>query len=262
MADAAFKVAGITGGMNHETGLISFVQPWWIPDLESAFSIGEPYVLEEIPMIDRSFGVWDSNFTQNGYQIGIRYEGIAPGGPEEREGSWEYDGEWKEEPIEKHWNMPLFKKEYGAYFDEAGKLRVPEFLPKGSQAPAAAGQGFGLGSDADEDIVNPLLGHETYPLYLAVYSRTYLRRSFPVSVVAAVGSIIDTPEGILGTPEGRNWLFTPPRISKRGNAIEVTERLKMSPPGGWPEAIFDLSTSGAKAIRESPRNRATLPARD
>lgn len=261
MSNTPIQLAGIQGGRDEQTGLVSCVIPWWVPNFEDAFTVGDPFILTAVPQVDREFGVWDPDFTDNGYQVGIRYEGIEPGTGQEREESWEYDGEWKEEPIEKHWNIDVLKRDYGAYFDANQNLKFPEFLPKDSQSVAAAAQGFGQGLDSDKDVVNPLLGHKTYPLYLAVYSRTYVLENFPNEVVAAVGSILDAPRGLVGaTPEGRNWLFMPPRVAKRGNAIEVTERLKMSPPGGWPEAIYDISTSGARTIKESPRNRSPLPA--
>lgn len=235
---AARKLAGPVGGGVDEQGVATLIQPWHCDTIGEAFSVGEPSLFG-LPYRDRQFGIWNQDTKLQGYQIGLRYEGITSEMPEDVE-TWDYDGEFTKENIDSFPKLQILKDDWGAYIDDAGHVKFAPKLSKEQKANQKGAGGFSKGNEEGEDDDNPMFGQDSYPLFHAVYARTYIKRSFPFGIFAKIGRIYKDPPGAQETPEGREWLFDIPRIRGRGNVVEVTEFYKLSPPGGWPPHITIL----------------------
>lgn len=232
---AVSKIAGIRGRVD-KTGIASLVQPWHCDTLEEAFNVGE-LELVGLPRVGRQFGHFSDDTRLQGFQVGVEYEGLPSVYDEDGE-SFDYAGDFTKENIDSFPDIDWLKKEFGALVNDKGNITFPEKLPKGAGGGTGAG-GFALAADANKDQKNPMFGKKDWPLFGAVYSRTYPRRKFPRQILRKIGSTIEKPPGIY-TPKDRNWLFLMPGIRGRGNVVEITERLTLSPPGGWPPHIQHL----------------------
>jgi len=250
MSVAATRIAkGLSGGVN-ENGLLSVLVPWWVPTLEETLTIGDDNFLG-VPQKDRQFGVWDDDLTDSGFQVGIRYEGVSQGEPNEErmKPSWTLEGSESEERIETHPKLAELREKYGGYIDESANLVFPVELPEKLKKE------FGFTPDTPaEDLRNPLFGQKTYPLFQAVYTLTYIKTRFDGRILENIGKVYKSPPGInLGgrlnfnqpppdnmTLEGRDWIMKSPTIRGRGNVIEISEMYWLSPPGGWNKTLHEL----------------------
>lgn len=216
-----------------QRGLISCTVPWVVASEADVLSVGASSAFG-VPETKREW----SDHESGKFLVNITYEGT----PDEqgREETYEFDSSFGEEPIESHKDIAAIKAFYGGTVGGDGKITFPEKMPSGNQA-AASGLG---GSSAAKSGKNPLFGMTTYLVTKAVFRRTYLRRTFPASLLNKIGSVTRTLPGGFPTPAGRDWLFMPPKVSKKGNAFEISEEHMLSAPGGWPPQVYSLIQSG------------------
>ena len=228
MATQAFRSNG-TKGSRDDTGLLSVSVPYYVPTEQEILTVGlePPYGLTEVGRD------WSDVEGMSGFMVEVSYEGFEDGKDESEEESIEFDPSFAEEPIESHPAFITLKNKYGGTLDDKGKVQWPEtYKPKGSALQASGG-------NAEQK--NPLFGISTYLALKSVFRRTYTVRTLPNDLLDQIGEIVESlPEGF-PTPSGRNWLRLPPKVSKRGNAFQISEELILSPVGGkWPEGVHGL----------------------
>lgn len=218
-----------TKGSRDETGLLSVSVPYYAPTEADVLTVGlePPFGLKEV---NRE---WDDIEGLEGFQVTINYEGFEDGKDESEEESIEFDPSFSEEPIEAHPSFLLLKDRFGGTLDDKGRVQWSEtyFPNTGSQVL----------SGGPKDKKNPLFGVSTYLALKSVFRRTYTVRDIPDDLLERNGEIVESlPDGF-PTPNGRDWLRLPPKVSKRGNVYQISEELLLSPPGGkWPPGVHGL----------------------
>jgi len=237
---AVTKIAGIEGGQD-ENGVISLIQPWHVDTVDEAFTVGDPF-LGGVPRKDMRFGIWDNDMVQNGYQVGIKYEGLAAEDPTEESTTYSWTSNRTKVSIDTYPKLDLLKKNFGAFVDDEGHVKFPVNVPEGATVGGAGG--FALGSTNVEGGNNIMFGQEAWPLFGSIFTRTYARLKYSNQLLKLVGKIFEDPPGPfnLAIPD-RDWLFVEPHIQAKGNAVTVTERYELGPPGGWPPHITLLYQS-------------------
>ena len=218
-----------TRGSRDERGLISITIPWIVASLNEVLTVGEANVLG-LPETRREF----SDHEAGKFLVNITYEGSQS--DEGNTESFEWDTSLAEEPIESHPLIETLKSNYGGTVNSEGRITFPEKI-SGKSTGSSAGLGGGVKSRSDK---NPLFGLSTYLVTKAVFRHTYLRRTFPESILDRIGTVQHHLPGGFPTPQGRNWLVMAPKIARRGNLYEISEELMLSAPGGWPEAVYQL----------------------
>lgn len=153
--------------------------------------------------------------------------------------TFELDFSMSQEPIESHPNFAaVIKDKYGW-----NKLRrqFAEFMPG---TGGTSGGGFGGASTAKKK-KNDLYGTDSYLEVGAIFRKTYLRRSIPSNVLRGLGAIVSSPPGLGQFPmdvgPNRNWLKLAPKISRRGNLVQISEEWMLSGPRGWNKDVYNRS---------------------
>lgn len=218
-----------TKGSRDQTGLLSLTVPFYVATESEVLTVGieAPFELEEISR------EWDDIEGLEGFQVTVTYEGLEPGRDESEGESIEFEPSFSEEPIEAHPSFLILKEQFDGSTDDKGRVQWPEtYFPKtGSQVL----------SGGPKDKKNPLFGVSTYLALKSVFRRTYVVREIPDDLLDTSGEIVESlPDGF-PTPNGRDWLRLPPKVSKRGNVYQISEELLLSPPGGkWPPGVHGL----------------------
>jgi len=229
---AVLKIAGIEGGQD-ENGVITLIQPFHVDTLQEAFTVGDPF-LEGIPRKDMRFGIWDQEMVKNGYQVGIKYEGLTED-PDEDSTTYTWSSNRTRVSIDTFPKIDLLKANFGAFIDAEGHVKFPVNVPGGGGAGAG---GFARGAENIQGGNNIMFGQESWPLFGSIFTRTFARLNYSNQLLKLVGKIFEDPPGPfdLSIPD-RDWLFVEPHIQAKGNAVTVTERYELGPPGGWPPHI-------------------------
>ena len=216
-------------GSRDERGLIGLTVPWIVATLEEVLSVGASSVFG-LPETKREW----SDHEAGKFLVNISYEGAQSENGDKD--TYEFDSSFGEEPIESHADIEAIKAFYGGTVGGDGKITFPEKLPSGK----TGGSGGLSGAQSAKQGKNPLFGLTTYLVTKAVFRHTYLRRVFPATLLNKIGTIVHGLPESFPTPSGRNWLFMPPKVAKRGNMYEITEELMLSAQGGWPDAVYKL----------------------
>jgi hypothetical protein len=179
------------------------------------------------------------------------YEGIASWvGDQDEALMWcNFDRTLNTVPIQAH---PDFKSWVGVYgmLDESGN-----WLPFASVKDAKNSTQMALFPNSTGIQQNPLLGADSYYTCGGVWTARYSARILDAELLTGTGSIIDTadlPQNDLQNPPSvpvdsdasgnkspRNWLYTGPQLTWRGNAWEVVEQYVLSGRGGWVPEIYN-----------------------
>jgi len=214
-----------------------------VANLLDGFSVGEKTLLG-LTLRSRKMSPKETENKLGGFYVDLYYKGIASDDDEKLEVT-SYDGEFTNAPLE---TIPILRKlkdEFGGYIDENGELRFPPNLYGGAIGTGAGGFSQPT-SGSDRRTRNPLYGQKTWPLFHSVYTRAYSRRKIPADILKKIGTIVKNPPGMKPflTPKGRDWLFEMPAIRGKGDSVEIVERYKLSPPGGWPPHVPLLYSGG------------------
>lgn len=239
----AHKIAGVTGGRD-ENGIVTLTQPWWCETLAQCFSVGDDQITisgTKLYEESRAFGVWDSDTTTNGYQIGITYRGPDFSLDRSITERFGFQSEFSEQPIEMHPAISILEEKHGGRITDLGgekRLVFLEFIDEGGEGSG----GFSKGQEAFLE-KNPNFGVKTFPQFETVWTHTYIEKTLPKGLLFRVSSAIDDPPGNPPTPKGRNWLIMAPEIEifPRKSGYRITDFYKLSPPGGWKPALTKLS---------------------
>lgn len=221
-----------SGGKRDKTGLITYNDIWFAPTLADVLTVGEaPFGLQET---DRDWAKLDG--FEDAYQVTITSDGFQEG-IDEGEVVYDLDPSFSEEPIESHAFFLRLKEKYGGTLDDKGKVQWLETYTDT--------KGGLTGNGPDKTKKNPLFGIATYQALKSVFRMTYAKRDQPHGLLEKAGQVTDTLPGGYETPEGRDWLWLPAKVSERGNAYSVSEELVLSPPGGkWPPGVYGLIDFG------------------
>lgn len=162
---------------------------------------------------------WDGGSRQ--YLTTGVYIGVPADAPEPEEfDTFDFDGEYREEPIETFPRRDLLISVYGAYLDN-GKLKFPEVLPVKSRSRSTR---------AGAEQQNPMNGVESYPVDFFTARQTMVRKVIPSEVFREKGTIVASlPSGFDYSGEGDAWFVDAPRITSRGNVKQIVRTWKELP---------------------------------
>ena len=237
MASTSFRLNGTSASVD-ETGLTTISIPYYVATEAEAARIGSGE--EQSPLGLREIGrSWqDADEGLKGFMVKVDYEGITTGDNEEEpKPSFEFDPSFSEEPIESHPNFLEIKDKYGGSVDDKGKVVWPQYTTPDFTEPHSVG----FDDDDLEGIKNPLFGVKTYLSLKSVFRKTYTVKILPKDLLDSIGSITESLPDDFPTPEGRNWLKMPPKVTQRGNGYQISEELLLSQAGGkWPEEVHSL----------------------
>ncbi|MEA3210986.1 MAG: hypothetical protein QOE70_4043 [Chthoniobacter sp.] len=171
------------------------------------------------------------------------YEGIDPAeGEDESLITFELDITMEEVPIVAHPHIKEIEAKYGKF--SVTRREFPRTLP------AAAGTDDLSGGEKVDAKVNPLAGTDSYLVFGATFKKSYVRAFIPKSALRGIGSIISRPLGLAAFPlptaaKHRKWLKVAPKITKRGNCVQIEENYIMSGRHGIVKEIY-----GANQLEE------------
>jgi hypothetical protein len=215
-----------TKGARDKTGLITLSIPWYVDSLAEVLTVSQEAPLGLVE-INRDW----TDIEGAGFEVLIDYEGLEEG-RDEGEFEYDFDPSFSEEPIETHPLISALVSRYDGQVDPQTK--------KVTFGPTMEDKSGGLSGGAGTEKRNPLAGLTTYISLRSVFRTTYSTRDLPGSIFKDIGTIKSSLPKQFPTPQGRDWLVMPPKVTQRGNAYQITEELMMSPPGGWPKNIYKL----------------------
>ena len=235
----SFQMPGQKGSVD-DKGVVQWVVPYFVEDLADVLIVGREAPVLGLLEVGRTWSD-DGEVQGAGLKVEVTYEGAGADSAEPD--TYEFDSSFREETLVAHPNWQEFKNIFkGKYDKENNKVEFPEFLNKKSGSGLA--QGF-VGPPSPDQLAsnrqqNPLFGVETFLSLASIFRHTYVRKSIPGSIFDRIGTIQKSLPGGFPTPEGRDWLIMPPKMSQRGSVYQITEELMMSKPGGWTEQIYSL----------------------
>jgi hypothetical protein len=249
---------GATGGRD-ENGIITHTISWVASDITEVLTVGKK--VGKTPDGKASyFGLAETNRTwtatnddTGSYIVTVTYKGYFEDDepvPEDTE-QWSMVFDYSEEPIETH---PFWAKIKTAYYAKpnagdgsAHGYHFDEKLPKGAKKVKGLG-GKLVGADGDR---NPMYKVLTYAVLQARITRSFSTKKIERKWLDDVGHVtreIKELEASKGgaermkeiTPKDRDWLTQPPKITQQGGVFRVEQEWLLSPPGGWPEEVYEL----------------------
>lgn len=213
---------------------------WHADTITEARSVGDASI-GGVPLVGRQFGPGND---PRHYQVTLTYEGKSPDGPPTNETQETAEGEavYVQEPIELHPRIETLLEKFGGTRDpQTGKVTFPDQLPQ-----KGTGSGTGLSRTGSGSRTNPMAGRTTYAVVGGEVLHTYVREQLPGDIFEDLNMILDhLPSAIPSngrppTPRGRNWLKLCPRWNARGNVVQIVDRYRLSPPGGFTKELYDL----------------------
>lgn len=177
--------------------------------------------------------------------VTYRYEGAAEGqtfAPDDDNTTFELDTSFAQQPIETH---PAFQKLKSLYGWDSDERRFSEFL-------AATPTEGALPGNTSKGKPNPLFGEDSWLVLGVVFRKTYAARAFPTGLLSGIGTIVPRPPDIgqFKMPSSinkRNWLKAPPKVTRRGSAIQIAEEWILSGPRGWAKPVYSAEQLGGLA---------------
>lgn len=170
------------------------------------------------------------------------YEGLIAD-PDESQTTFELDITMEEVSIEAHPNIKKIEAKYGT-FDPRLK-RFPKEVPADFEAPGLVG----AREDGKVSLPNPVAGTDSYLVFGATFRKIYVRKAIPAHVLRGIGAIMSSPPGLAAFPlppaaKKRKWLKLAPKITKRGNCVQLEENAIMSGRKGIVKEIYGAAQLG------------------
>jgi hypothetical protein len=212
---------------------------WHADTLEEARTCGA-VVHAGLPLVNRTMGPGKASWQ---YLVTLHYEGQSQdgGAPPDPEVNETAEGEviYMQEPIEKHPQLQDLLKRFGGKIDpQTNKVKwEPVLKPATSKT---------FGSNKNASNANPLYGRTTFAVTGSEVLHTFVRNRLPGDIMEKINQIIpELPSSIPSngrpdTPKGRNWMIMAPRWISRGNVVQIFQRYRMSPPGGYQSELYSL----------------------
>lgn len=211
---------------------------WHADTLDEARSCGS-LSHAGLPLVNRQMGLGRASWE---YLVTLNYEGQSQdgGAPSDPNVNETAEGEviFVQEPIETHPSLDALLKKFGGSLTPEGKVKWQPTLKPGSS------KSFGSGKSASN--ANPMYGRTTYAVTGCEVLHTYVKDRLPSGIMEKLNQIIpDLPSSIPSngrpdTPKGRNWMIMAPRWISRGNVVQIFQRYRLSPPGGFTSDIYSL----------------------
>lgn len=231
--EAQIQNGGISGSINHETGLEEWTVLCFTPTRSEAKSYGAP-VFEGVPLVGREI---EEITGKVGYNVTLTYRGIED--EVDTDPLYSFRSNLSREKLENHPRIKTLIERWNGTVRE-GKVTFPLERPDpGETEIGSAATGFSLASveltsglSKEEEETNPLFGEKDFIVYGAEFVETFVRKTVPDSLILDVGKITDRLPGGFPTPPGRNWMFKGPDIQPKGNAYQITRARVLSRPGG------------------------------
>lgn len=183
--------------------------------------------------------------------IEAKYEGFpGDGGPTDKaEADFSFDGSMEKERIETHPNFLTLRAKFG--WNEEDRM-FPEMAPESAEDDGLTGE-----NGASDPQRSPVAAVDSWLVLGGEYTVSYVSRFIPSGIFLGVGTIVKNPPGLrsfrlnLGK---RKFLKLSPRVSRKGNAIQITLRYQMSGTSGISEEIY-----GAGQLDVETENDADIP---
>lgn len=249
---------GATGGRD-ENGIITHTISWVASDITKVLEVGRklgktPDLKAKYLGLEETNRTWTATNDDTGsYIVTVTYKGYLEGEEPEPEDTeqWSMVFDYSEEPIETH---PYWEKIKTTYYAQpnggdadAHGYHFKEKMPPG----AKVGKGLGgklVGAAGDR---NPMYKVLTFAVLQARITRSFSAKKIERKWLKDVGHVTkDIPElqAAKGgasrmkdiTPDDRDWLTQPPKITMQGGVFRVEQEWLLSPPGGWPEEVYKL----------------------
>ncbi|HRQ89213.1 MAG TPA: hypothetical protein PLA50_10460 [Bacteroidia bacterium] len=241
----AHRIAEITGTRD-ENGIVTISQSWWVEDLSEIFAGGEREIRFKgatLPEKSRSFSLWEKDSIENGYRVTITYEGPDWSMSERSMHTYGYDSEFSEQPIETHPQLKVLIDKHNGEIVTISPTEKRLVFPLEFDEAQKKGQPWAKSDSAEAAKANPNFGYRSYPCYESVWTHTFVTRELPEDLLSRVGTVVDSPPGKPPTPKGRNWMIMTPEIQifRANTGYRVTNRYKLSGPGGWPPVLTNLA---------------------
>ena len=184
---------------------------------------------------------WDPQSKRGIYTYS--YEGLVAD-PDDSQTTFELDITMEEVGIEAHPNLLAIEAKYGS-FDPRLK-RFPKYAPT-----ATSGSGLSNPQQKKQQL-NKLYGTDSWEVFGATFKKSYVRKAIPPAALRGIGTIIKRPPGLARFPlppaaKYRQWLKLAPKITRRGNCVNVEENFVMSGRHGIVPEIY-----GAAQLEEDP----------
>lgn len=228
----ALPILGSVGSTD-KIGILTLTAKFWVATEEEALE----FLSARAPHKGVSFDEGGYEQDESGqFVLTCKYQGFLndnlPNPDEATE--FAFDGEQSEERIESHPKFDELKEKY--LFDETEKMFT------GEMANAAGDDGLiGPVTEEQQGKVDLMRGVDKWLVIGGEYTITYAAKVIPSGLFLGVGTKVSAPRGIgqfnlnLGK---RGFLKLMPRVTKRGSAIQIQERYKLSGPKGVSTDIY------------------------
>lgn len=193
--------------------------------------------------VDRT---WDAQSKKGIYTYS--FEGLTDE-PSDNDVTFELDVTMEEVGIEAHPNLAAIEKKFGTF--DTQRKRFPKLGPNTDTGEATALSK----ARSSKETPNPLYGTDSYYVFGMTFKKSYARKQIPPGVLAGIGTIIDRPPGIGAFPlppaaKYRQWLKIAPKITLRGNCVQIEENFVMSGRHGIVKEIYGSAQLGEAAYEQ------------
>lgn len=173
--------------------------------------------------------------------VTFNYEGgLSTSTFREEDVVYELDTTMAQDPIETN---PNFEKLKTMFSWDKTERRFAEYL---AQAQNDNTNTPYPGDAQTAQTKNKLFGTDSWLAIGATLRKTYGAFTVPSSIFKGIGTIVTTPTGtgsfnIPAVGKGRNWLYMAPRVTQRGNVVEIVLEWMLSGPNGWIKEIYNFA---------------------
>ena len=191
--------------------------------------------------------------------ITYRYQGGGDTAPREDEVTYTLEPTMAEKPVQTHpkfLNDLEINYDWGEHTTTGGQTYTgfSQDLPIATTQGKTGGSAFlnalsvavNTSNGKNTATPNPLFGQETYFSVAVVFVKTYAvpASRMPGNLLHGIGTIVPQPAGVgqFNLPaqaRKRNWLKLAPRLSKKGDLVQIEERTALSHVGGFKKQIYN-----------------------
>lgn len=222
---------GLTGELFDSNGLTTIEVPVNYPTLAVAFTVDPARVAQDVGLSGvKLVGSPISRSESDEILVTYKFQGINQtwdSTKADARATYALMGIDSEAPAGTHPNLVNIKTKYGWEPDDPKDANGPGHFPYWIKGVEANGK-------------SPLYGYDAWEYAASEFTKTYVQTTGtgPASAWANVGKIVANPPELLKafglvTQNGRNWKVRSPQIESVGSAIRITEKWKLSDPGGW-----------------------------
>lgn len=221
---------GVTGELADANGLTTLQVPVNFPTLLEAFAMDPLRVASQCGITGvKLIGSPVEQSETMEFLVTYKFQGIGKqawnGTTADAQATYQLLGIDTDSPAGSHPNLVNLKTKYGWVADDPndpqGPGHFPYFMPDGTTK-------------------SPLYGTDAWENVAAEFVKTYVIKPGSASIAAwsAIGTIVANPPDLvkatgLTTQSGRNWKVRSPNIETLGSALRISEKWKLSGPGGW-----------------------------